>query len=45
MQTVFNGDQLHEMSYLFFWEKNKKNIINVICYISPESGKGLADYW
>ena len=39
MQIVSNGDNLHEMSNLVFWEKNKKNIKFVVCWISPESGK------
>ena len=29
MQIVSNGDNLHEMLNPVFWEKNKKNIINL----------------
>ena len=29
MQIVSIGDNLHEMSNPVFWEKNKKNIINL----------------
>ena len=30
MQIVSLGDNLHEMSEPAFWEKNKKNIINLL---------------
>ena len=40
MQIVFNGDNLHEMSSTVFWEKQEKYHQIVICWISPESGKG-----
>ena len=30
MQTVSNGDSLHEMSNPVFWEKQEKNIANLL---------------
>ena len=40
MQTVSNGDSLHEISNHIFWEKEENYNQFVICWISPESGKG-----
>ena len=42
MQIVSSGDNLHEMSELIFWKKknNNKKYQFVICWISPECGKG-----
>ena len=33
MQIVSNGDNLHEMSNLVFWEKKKKKGIFKKCYL------------
>ena len=40
MQIVSNGDNLHEMSNPNLWEKQEKIHKLVVCWISPESGKG-----
>ena len=40
MQIISNGDNLHEMSNPVFWENKKKYRLFVVCWISPESGKG-----
>ena len=40
MQIVPNGDSLHEMSKPVPWEKEEKYHQFVVCWISPESGKG-----
>ena len=41
MQIVSTGDNLHEMLNPVFWEKKKEKYrLLVVCWISPESGKG-----
>ena len=40
MQIVSNGDNLHEISDLVFWEKLEKYHQFVDCCINQESGKG-----
>ena len=42
MQIVSNGGSLNEMSYPVFWENKKKYHQFVVCWTSPESGKGYA---
>ena len=34
------GHNLHEMSYPVYWEKKEKYHQFVVCWMSPESGKG-----
>ena len=41
MQIVSNGDNMHEMSNSIFWGKKKIHQF-VVCWISPENGKGKA---
>ena len=41
MQIVSYGDNLHEMSDPVFGKIKKKYCQFVVCWTSPESGKGL----
>ena len=41
MQIASIWDNLHELSNSVIWENKKKKHILIVCWISPESGKGI----